>query len=138
MKSSSHYRFIEHGGDIEIEVSGKGFMDLLANCIESSADVIIPLKGLEINSNIELEYEFSDSMNLLVQILTDIIGEFEVNDTLYFRLDSCNMHGKKAGIRLSGHRFPETPGANTILKAATYHNLVFDPQEGRARITFDL
>lgn len=132
------YRMIEHGGDIEIEVYGKTAEELLSNCIFSSADVILPVAGLACDSEITLEYSYSDYPNLIVQIISDIIGEFEINDTLYFHVNSMSAAGRKANIALCGHKFDKTPDACNVLKAVTYHNLVFDPGRGIARITFDI
>lgn len=138
MNSNSHYRFIEHGGDIEIEVYGKGFNELFSNCIESTADIIVPVKDLDCETRIRNEYAFTDSPNLLVQVLTDIIGEFEVSDTLYFMGESIDINDGMATISLCGHKFETAPDAMTVLKAVTYHNLLFDPDAGIARITFDI
>lgn len=138
MTNSKIYKFIDHEGDIAIEVSGQNFTSLMANCIEATCDIIVPVKDLNLSEEIEFNYEFGDNMNLLVQILTDIIGEFEINDTLYWKMHSITVKENNATIVLSGTKFESPPNALNVLKAVTYHDMMFDLNRGIARITFDI
>ncbi len=132
------YRLIEHGSDVEIEVIGTSLAELVENCVAATADIIVSTEGLEDNSSLEVKYRYSDHANLIVQVLTDVIGEFEVNDTLYYGAVLKEPGSGSAAITFRGHRFSSTPAADTVIKAVTYHNIVFDTNRGIARITFDL
>lgn len=124
--------------DLEIEVEGHGTETLLKNCITASADIIYSVKNLKCDRRIDLEYQFSDFPNLLVQILTDILGEMEIHDILYHRAVKLELGSNGAKFTLCGHKFSRTPAVRNVIKAVTYHKILFDPVAGRADLTFDL
>jgi SHS2 domain-containing protein len=140
-RNMDKYRFIEHTGDLGMEVFGADLPGLFENAAEGLFDIITDPGTIREKEEREISLEAGGLEELLIRWLTEFIFLFDVEFLLFRSFHILSLDGGKLRAIASGERFDEERHPfKTTVKAATYHQLKIEQVDGiwKARIIFDL
>lgn len=120
----SGFRILEHPSDVGLEVWGPDLVEVFRQAAQGLISIIIDPVSVGNRDRRTLTIEGSDSENLLVRWLSEILyiydGEgFLVSDVEITRMHECSLEATLKGERVDarGRQF------RTDVKAVTYHQL---------------
>jgi SHS2 domain-containing protein len=118
------YRFIEHTADVGIEISSPTLEGVYERAGRALFELIAPHSaGPDVA--FVVESEGADAESLLVNFLNDLLLHFEVEGLLFRRLSARSLEGGRLVMDARCERMdPGGEGVETVVKAATYHDLV--------------
>ena len=126
--------------DAGIRVYGSSLEEVFCRAILATFNEITDIEKVEPKETYEIE-----AQNLLPFLLADVINEALVlHESKGFVASECDVLelGKDhVKVRLKGERFdPEKHPSKLVIKAATYHRLKIEKQNGRlvAEVIFDI
>ncbi len=135
------FRYLDHTGDVGVEVFGDTLEALFAHAGEAFTDVVTDPGTVKATAAVELAVDAPDLEQMLVEWLTELIYRFEAHGRLFRRYDIRFPDDRR--LRATAWGEPYDPGRHSIrttVKGATYHQLeVRRTGHGwRARVIFDL
>ena len=135
------FRILEHTADARIAAYGQDLGEAFANAAYGMFSLIADLDSVAEVSDREVEVEAPDIEALLVAWLNELLYLFDAQQFLPRRVQVLDVSDTRLQATLSGetvdlarHRL------RTAVKAATYHDILVETKDGRARVrvTFDL
>ena len=136
------YDLIEVTADIAIRARGSTLGLLFANAAWGMFDIICDSATVEPALVWDMEAQAEDLESLMVDLLTDMLVLFELDGMLVSSVEADVATvgaGWRARVKVRGDRHDATK--HDILhdiKAVTYHTLEVRPDEGWARVLFDI
>ncbi len=138
MSGRKRFRYLRHTGDLSVEVFGRNLVELISNAVYATASVLHGVRDLKCGTIRNVDYKFTDEINLMVQILSDVVYYLEIEDILFFRVISADIRHHIGEFTLCGHSFTREYTVRNVIKAVTYHGMSIDPSKGKASIMFDI
>ncbi|MFO7984665.1 MAG: archease [Desulfatiglandaceae bacterium] len=136
-----HFRYLDHTGDLGMEVYGNTLEALFEHAGEGFTRIITDPSTVQASTELEISLEAADTEQLLVEWLTELIYQFDAHGWLFrefhvHAIDSGHLSGIARGERYNPTRHP----IRTTVKGATYHQLqVTRSSKGwKGRVIFDL
>ena len=138
---SKDFIILDHPADIGLEIYGKSLADLFANAAKGLVSLITDIDSIECKAEKSIAIESSDSENLMVRWLSEILflfdGEhFLVGKTQILKVNATSLNAKVYGelVVPNKHNFKKD------IKAITYHQLKVweDAREWKARVFVDI
>lgn len=141
MSEREGYREVDHSGDVGIEAWGGSLSELFENATRGLLSLMSRPGAPAGRAERELAARAPAPADLLVDWLGEVILAAAIHAEVYteVRIDSCDDHNARGVVRGA----PVDPDGDHLrfdVKAATYHDLVFEHVGGRyhARVIFDL
>lgn len=135
------FRFLDHGGDVGVEVLGASLSELFQNAAEAFFRIITDPKTVRRKQSRRLTLKGETPEQLLVAWLNELLYLFETERLLLSRfridrIDEGSLEAHAEGETYDERRHP----IKTLVKAVTFHQLQLHEEEGlwKARIIFDL
>lgn len=135
------FRYLDHTGDLGVEVFGDTLEALFEHAGEAFMNVITDPETVKAAAAIEIAVGAPDLEQLLVEWLTELIYQFEVHGRLFRRYEVRFQDDGRLLATARGETYnPDLHPIRTTVKGATYHQLeVRRTGNGwRARVIFDL
>lgn len=128
------YRFVEHTGEVEIELRAPSREDVLALVTEALAELV----GVQGQPSVawDVDVEAADAPALLAAWVDELVFRAEVDGLVALRVSDVILEEGRARGRVEGVRSP----VPHLVKGATYHRLALEPDEDgwTARIVLDV
>lgn len=135
------FRFIEHMGDIGMEVSGSDLKALFRHAAEAFTEVVTDAETVRARRSQNIFLRGEQVEDLLVRWLNELIFLFDAKGLLFsvfevVSVDECHIEATIRGEVFDKDRHP----IKTTVKGATYHLLEVARKEEiwTARIVMDL
>lgn len=132
------FEIFDHTGDVGIRYFGSNIQELFSSAVEGTAALIgEPEEGC-IREKVHIEIDFTDTLDLMYQLLDRIINFFEVEEILLDQVLKLSIRGNKSAMDLEGCRITERFQYKYIMKAPTYHKMEISPEKGYGVQIFDI
>ena len=145
------YEFLDISGDAGIRASGSTTEELFVNAALGMYALIIDMEGVRKTETVGISLTHDSPEGLLVSWLNELIFRFDahgfiakeivVTEFLFGENIPADGPPYSIGASLSGEHFdPARHQGKLLLKAATYHKLKIENENGRwtAEIVFDI
>ncbi len=135
------FRFLDHTGDLAMEVFGQDLKDLFENAGRALFHVITDPSVVDERVEKEIALTYSDLATLMVDWLGELLYFHDVEGLLFRRFQVKSLTDKNFKARAWGDFFNEGQHIiRTGVKAVTFHQLEVKQQRGRwrARVVLDL
>jgi len=135
------FRFIDHTGDLAIEVFGKNLTDLFRNLGEAFTEIITDPKTVRARESRHISLKADQIEDLLVRWLNELIFLFDTQGFLFKGFDvTLTEYGS---LKATGEGEPYDENRHSIkttVKGATYHQLELIQDDGmwKGRVILDL
>jgi SHS2 domain-containing protein len=136
------YRWVEHTGELELEISAHDERAVFAEGFEAMRDLLVtheraepaPAGGEPVTRAVELAG--SDRAALLADWLAELAVLGETEGLVPERLSELELNGEGLRATVEGHE----GSPSHLVKGATYHRLAFEPRDGGwfARVVLDV
>ncbi len=133
-----NFEIIEHTGDVGIRYFGSNIEELFKSAVEGTAALIGEPESDCKKEKTDIQIEFSDTLDLMYQLLDKLIYFFEVDEVLYSEILKFTVNGKRSNITLGGCKVTEKFQYKYIMKAPTYHKMEINPEKGYGVQIFDI
>lgn len=129
------FEVINHTADIGIVAYGNDIKQAFANAAVALFSLIIDLNTIKENLYQDVELSAVDQESLLVEWLNELIYLFDVEHVIFKRFEINQLTRNQLQARCFGERV-ELPRhkLKTGVKAATYHMLKIDKDNGNYRL----
>lgn len=133
--TANGYRFVEHGGEVEIEFEATTELGVFALALEAFAELVEPAGGGQ-PARREIELSGEDHALLLIDWLSELAFLSEVEDFAPERLVSAELSRDMLCAEVAGRRGP----VRTLVKAVTLNDLELRRKGGRwhGRVVIDV
>ncbi|MFW6333371.1 MAG: archease [Thermodesulfobacteriota bacterium] len=135
------FRYIDHTGDLGVEVFGDSLSRLFQNAGEAFADIMTDLRAVRRHESKAVSLEADRIEDLLVHWLNEFIFFFETEGLLFSGFEIDSIDDTHIEARIHGEPYDENRHTiKTTAKSATYHHLEVVRQEDvwKATVIFDL
>lgn len=132
------FEIFDHTGDVGIRYFGATIEELFSSAVEGTAALIGDPEENCTREKTHLEIQFTDTTDLMYQLLDRIINFFEVDEILLDSILRMSIHGDKAEMDLEGCKITEKFQYKYIMKAPTYHKMEISPEKGYGVQIFDI
>jgi len=136
------YELVDVTADVAIRARGSSLGALFANAAWGMFDLICDTATVEAYRTWEVEAEALDLEPLMVDMLTDLLLLFDTEGALASSVDAeVSKTGEvwRVVARMRGEHYDgERHELLHDIKAVTYHTLEVRPDEGWARVLFDI
>jgi SHS2 domain-containing protein len=131
----STHRFVEHGGEVEIELESPTEAGLFAAALDAFAE-LVSAEGEGSSARHEIELAGDDRALLLVDWLSELVYLTEVEQFVPERLASFELAGGRLRATVAGRR--DDPAH--LVKAVTLNELEFAERGGswHGRVVLDV
>ena len=129
------FTILEHPADLGIEAYGTTLAGAFEHAADGLMSIIVDLTNVELSESRPVDVSGSDSGQLLVRWLTEVLWLFDGQQFVgkEFRivhLDETSLKGIVVGERLAAKH-----QTLTDVKAVTYHQLLIHQTDERAEVT---
>lgn len=125
------YRFIEHTADVGIEVYSPTLEGVFETAGAALFDLIAPGAAAPAGGR-TVEAEGEEPEVLLVNLLNDLLLLFETEGLLFRSLKTRSLEGGRLVLDARCERLdPDGEGVETVVKAATFHDVILEEQARR-------
>jgi SHS2 domain-containing protein len=135
------FRFIDHTGDLGIEVYGDSLRDLFQHAGEAFADIVTDAETIRPQESKQICLDADNIEDLLVRWLNEFVFLFDTEDLLFSVFDIVSVDDHHIEATVKGEAYDDTRHPiNTTVKGATYHQLEVVRQNDlwKAHVIFDL
>lgn len=135
------FRFLDHTGDLAIEIYGQSLVDLFENAGQALFHVITDPSKVQEKVEKEIALSYHDLETLMVDWLGELLYLHDVEGLLLRRFEVRSIEDGRFEARVWGEFFQERQHViRTEVKAATFHQLEVKQRRGswRARVILDL
>jgi SHS2 domain-containing protein len=130
------YRFVDHTGDLGIEIFGAGPAELFENAAEAFTEVITDAASVRVRESRNIVLEGDGMEDLLVRWLNELIFLFDTGGLLFSAYEIFSVDGRRLEASVHGEVYDEGRHCiKTTVKQATYHNLEIVRKHGRWETT---
>ncbi len=132
------YELIEHTADVAVKGYGKDLSEMFANAALGMFNVMTDTSAVKSVGEYKVEVESSDLEGLLVDWLTELLYLFDTQEVFMkefdVRIDGNKLTALVRGENLDKERHP----LKSDVKAATYHMLEINEEEGYVVVLLDI
>lgn len=134
------FEVIDHTADIGIAAYGEDLKEAFANAAYALFSLMVDMESVSHSLCRQVEVTADDREDLLVAWLNELIYLFEVENVLFNRFEIGEFNDTRLRANCYGERMaPERHRIKMAVKAATYHMLKFDKEDGfRVQVLFDV
>ena len=135
------FRFLDHTGDLGIEIYGQSLVELFENAGQALFHVITDPSKVQEKVEKEIALSYHDLETLMVDWLGELLYLHDVEGLLLRRFEVRSIEDGCFEARAWGEFFQERQHViRTEVKAVTFHQLEVKQQRGswRARVILDL
>jgi SHS2 domain-containing protein len=135
------FRFIDHTGDLGIEVFGESLPSLFQHAGEAFTDIITDGKKIRSRESRDISLHADRIEDLLIRWLNEFIYLFDTEGFLPKTFDIASIEDCHIEARVQGELYDEgRHPIRTTVKGATYHQLQVIHEEDlwKARVILDL
>ncbi len=135
------FRFLNHTGDLALEIYGQGLADLFENAGEALFQVITDPSKVQEKVEKEIVLPYEDLETLMVDWLGELVYLHDVEGLLLRRFEVGKVEDGRFEAKCWGESFQEGQHIiRTGVKAVTFHQLEVRELGGRwrARVVLDL
>jgi SHS2 domain-containing protein len=135
------FRFIDHTGDLGVEIYGRSRRSLFQHAGEAFAGIVTDRETIRPRETKRISLQADGIEELLVHWLNEFVFLFDTYGLLFsvFDITAIDDRHVKAAVHGEGYDEQRHP-IKTTVKSATYHQLAVIRQGGlwQARVIFDL
>ncbi len=134
------YELIDIAGDVGLRITGDSIEELFINAGKGLYSLITEPSTIEAIETKTIEIKADSIEELLVSFLNEIIFLFDAYGFLGKKID-VSIHDFTLRAKIEGEYFnPDKHEGKLLLKAATYHDLKIEKEDGKfsAQIVFDI
>lgn len=135
------FRYLDHTGDVGIEVYGDTLEALFEHAGDAFTDVVTDPGTVREVTETQLTVHAPDVEQLLVEWLTELIYRLDAHEQLFRRYVVRSMDDRRLTATAWGESYdPDRHPLRTTVKGATYHQLEVRRLDGgwTGRVIFDL
>jgi len=135
------YEIIDHTADIAIKAYGSSLEELFTNAAYGMCDIIADLDGLKPTTSIKVDLTADNAEELLIAWLDEILYRFYTKKIIFCDFNITELTEKKISAEVLGRPIGNKKSRlNTEIKAATYHDLKIEKENGsyKVQIVFDV
>ena len=135
------YRFIDHTGDLGVEVFGDSLGALFQHAGEAFTEIITDAKTIRKRISKRVFLQADQVEDLLVRWLNELVFLFDMDGLLGASFEIASIDDRHIEATVQGEGYDENRHPiKTAVKSATYHQLevVREGNLWRARVIFDL
>ena len=128
------HRFVPHTGELELELEAEQPAGVFVDAALALADLIGDERGDPLSLRVRVEA--ADRASLLVEWLNELVFLAETEGLVAEELRELELRERTLEATVTGRR----PEARQLVKAVTYHDLVFERRGGGwfARVVLDV
>jgi SHS2 domain-containing protein len=131
------FELLDHTADLSIKIYGKSDEEIFSNAVYAFNKITVDeFSGVSGESQFILRS--SNIENLLVDFLSRLIFELEVNGIVHTGVNSMSINDNSIFVRLNYTDIKELHEYSNVIKGVTYHNLSYDLKNGYATVVFDV
>ena len=132
------YELIEHTADVAVKGYGRDLNEMFANAALGMFNVMTDTSAVKSVGEYRVEVESTDREGLLVDWLTELLYLFDTQDVLLRGFD-VSIDGNKLTATVRGEKLDrERHPLKSDVKAATYHMLEINEEEGYVVVLLDI
>lgn len=125
------YEIIDISGDIGLRVYGRSLEELFINASKALYNLMTNLEQFIGKETIDVELISDSSEGLFVKWLNELIFRFDTYGFVGRIINIEHIDGKNLRASLIGEGFdPSRHERGLLVKAATYHNVLFKEKDG--------
>lgn len=135
------FSFIDHTGDLGIEIFGKDPATLFQHAGEAFTYIVTDPKKVRARKSKHVSLQSERMEDLLVHWLNELIFLFDTEGLLFSRFEVESINEGHMEATVQGESYDQDRHSiKTTLKAATYHQLEVIRGDGtwKARVIFDV
>ena len=134
------FEIINHTADVAIRAYGIDIKQAFANAAKALFSLITELDNVEDVLHRDIELTATDQESLLVEWLNKLIYLFDAENIIFKRFDIIRLANTQLEARCYGEKVDRSRHELKIgVKAATYHMLKIDKDDGRqVQVLFDI
>ncbi|MCK4366434.1 MAG: archease [Thermoplasmata archaeon] len=132
------YELIEHTADVAVKAYGKDLSELFANAALGMFNVMTDTSTVKSVGEYTVEVESADLEGLLVDWLSELLYLFDTQE-VFLREFDVTIDGNKLTASVRGEKLDrERHPLKSDVKAATYHMLEINEEEGYVIVLLDI
>lgn len=131
------FELLDHTADLSIKIYGKSDEEIFSNAVYAFNKITVN-DFLTISGESELEINSTNIENLLVDFLSRLIFELDVNGIVHIGVNQISIVDNSLRVRLNYTNIGELHEYSNVIKGVTYHNLSYDVKKGYAIVVFDV
>jgi len=136
-----NFRFIDHTGDLGVEVFGENLSALFQHAGEAFTEIITDAETIVTRESIPVSLKAEQIEDLLVRWLNEFVFLFDTKGLLFRVFNIASIDDRHIEATVQGEPYDERRHPiKTTVKSATYHQLevVREGEIWKARIILDL
>lgn len=132
------YELIEHTADVAVKAYGRDLSEMFANAALGMFNVMTDTSTVKSVGEYKVEVESADLEGLLVDWLTELLYLFDTQE-VFMRECDVSIDGNKLSASVRGENLDrERHPLKSDVKAATYHMLEINEEEGYVVVLLDI
>lgn len=131
------FELLDHTADLSIKIYGKSDEEIFSNAVYAFNKITVD-DFSTISGESELEINSTNIENLLVDFLSRLIFELDVNGIVHIGVNQISIVDNSLRVRLNYTNIGELHEYSNVIKGVTYHNLAYDVKKGYAIVVFDV
>jgi len=134
------FEIVDHTADVGIIAYGADISQAFANAARALFSLITELDDVGEILHRDIELVAPDQESLLVEWLNELICLFDTENIVFKRFDITKLNNSQLKARSYGEKIDSAkPRLKTGVKAATYHMLMVDQDDGcKVQVLFDI
>ncbi len=135
------FRLLAHTADIGFEALGRTQEEVFANSAQALIDLMVDWECIQPREETSLQVEGADSVNLLINWLSEILYLHETEGWLFRDFEVHELSDRSLLAKARGERFDRARHQiKLMVKAITYHQLALEKtaQGWRAQVYVDI
>jgi len=138
---TGRFEFVDHSGDLGVRAFGQTLAELFDQAAQALTFILTDPETIRITGTRRLLLEAKTDEELLVTWLNELVYLFDAEGLLFKAYDVLSVHDHRLEALAQGEIYAEDRHPiKTTVKAATYHQLKIEHQQGvwTAQVIFDL
>jgi SHS2 domain-containing protein len=135
------FRYIDHTGDLGIELFGDTLADLFRNAGGAFADIMTDIRDIRRRETRKVALAADRVEDLLVRWFNEFVYYFDTEGLLFSMFEIVSIDQSHIAAKIHGEPYDASRHRiKTTVKSATYHQLEVVRQDGlwKAVVIFDL
>ncbi len=135
----SSYEIFEHTADIGIEARGDTLADAFAQAALAMFEIMTDLEAVQTLIKRRIEVEAGDLEELLFEWLNTLLYYVDTEQLLFSRINIIEFSPTHLVAECYGEKYDKARHEiKTIVKSATYHGMIVEPESGMVRVILDV
>lgn len=135
------YEHLDVSGDAGVRATGKTLEEAFASAALGMYSLVTDLQSVREEKSIRVEIKSYSREDLLVGWLNELVFQFDTYGFVGKKVQIKSLEENRIVAAVTGEEFdPERHAGNLLIKAATYHGLRFERQDGEwlLEVLFDI